>query len=498
MSPQKAPKVGVSNRPGPARPGRVKASRPCIQLTLGLAETLHRFRSHAKIESEPKRATRVASSRASFNSIPSGRFLVQPSTIVPRVERGVHYEHDNEHADLVLTVGSTLHCGRFEVLYELGSGGFGQVVLCRDRQTPAGELRAIKILKSGADYDAWGNAELQNLELINSLRGDDRSQFLVQYYESFREYHHTCIVFEHLKMNLYEVIAGRDHKGLPFNRIREVSRQLLTGLACLANNGVIHADVKPENLMLSETASADWVVKLIDFGTTCRTSDQMFTYIQSRYYRSPEVIVGARYDCGIDAWAAGATIAEMFLGIPLLPGTCEYEQLRLIEQRFGMSLPHRLLEGGSKTEEFYVRDAGGAYRLKRPEQYYSELGRPLEEQPRCYRYDEYRQIMCHRPFTVEDIQSAFVALRSGLTRHSTNTTLASSASALAFHEATVCRMSQEVQADNRAPNPKEIVHFVEAERQQLTDLVQKLMDVDPLSRLTVAEALKHPFIFQQE
>ena len=61
----------------------------------------------------------------------------------------------------------------------------------------------------------------------------------------------------------------------------------------------------------------------------------MYSYIQSRYYRSPEVLVGHNYDEAIDTWSLGCIAAELYLGLPLLPGASEYEQVQRIICMFG-------------------------------------------------------------------------------------------------------------------------------------------------------------------
>ena len=64
-------------------------------------------------------------------------------------------------------------------------------------------------------------------------------------------------------------------------------------------------------------------------------SQQVYTYIQSRFYRSPEVLLGLQYTTAIDMWSFGCIIAELFLGLPLFPGSCEYNQVSRIVDTFG-------------------------------------------------------------------------------------------------------------------------------------------------------------------
>lgn len=70
-------------------------------------------------------------------------------------------------------------------------------------------------------------------------------------------------------------------------------------------------------------------IRLIDLGSSCYEDKQFYTYIQSRYYRAPEVILGIKYTTSIDVWSLGCVLAEMHTGYPLFPGESEEEQLMM-------------------------------------------------------------------------------------------------------------------------------------------------------------------------
>lgn len=95
-------------------------------------------------------------------------------------------------------------------------------------------------------------------------------------------------------------------------------------------------------------------IKLIDFGSACFEGQTAHTYIQSRFYRSPEVLVGLPYDSAIDMWSLGCVAAELFLGLPILPGVHEHDQLcRICEM---ISKPSDwMLEQGSKSSKYFVK-----------------------------------------------------------------------------------------------------------------------------------------------
>jgi serine/threonine protein kinase len=96
-------------------------------------------------------------------------------------------------------------------------------------------------------------------------------------------------------------------------------------------------------------------IKLIDFGSACFEGQTTHTYIQSRFYRSPEVLIGLPYDSAIDMWSLGCVAGELFLGLPILPGVHEHDQLGRISEMISI-LPNWMLDQGSKSSKYFVKD----------------------------------------------------------------------------------------------------------------------------------------------
>lgn len=93
---------------------------------------------------------------------------------------------------------------------------------------------------------------------------------------------------------------------------------------------------------------------MIDFGSACFEDQTVYTYIQSRFYRAPEVLLGVSpYDHFIDMWSLGCIAAELFLGLPLFPGTSEYNQLQRVHDMLG-EVPTEMLERGAKARKYYT------------------------------------------------------------------------------------------------------------------------------------------------
>ncbi|XP_072336659.1 homeodomain-interacting protein kinase 1-like isoform X6 [Scyliorhinus torazame] len=261
----------------------------------------------------------------------------------------------------------------YEVLEFLGRGTFGQVVKCWKRGT--NEIVAIKILKNHPSYARQGQIEVSILNRLSTENADDYN--FVRSYECFQHKNHTCLVFEMLEQNLYDFLKQNKFSPLPLKYIRPILQQVATALMKLKSLGLIHADLKPENIMLVDPTRQPYRVKVIDFGSASHVLKAVCsTYLQSRYYRAPEIILGLRFCEAIDMWSLGCVIAEMFLGWPLYPGASEYDQIRYISQTQGLPAEY-LLSAGTKTTRFFNRDPDSGYplwKLKTPEEHELETG----------------------------------------------------------------------------------------------------------------------------
>ncbi|XP_043119923.1 homeodomain-interacting protein kinase 3 isoform X4 [Puntigrus tetrazona] len=266
----------------------------------------------------------------------------------------------------------------YEVLDFLGRGTFGQVVKCWKRGT--NEVVAVKILKNHPSYARQGQIEVGILARLSSENADEHN--LVRAFECFQHRSHTCLVFEMLEQNLYDFLKQNKFSPLPLKVIRPILQQVATALKKLKAMGLIHADLKPENIMLVDPVRQPYRVKVIDFGSASHVSKAVCsTYLQSRYYRAPEIILGLPFCEAIDMWSLGCVIAELFLGWPLYPGALEFDQIRYISQTQGLPGEH-LLNVGTKTSRFFCRESDSPYaawRLKSTEDHETETGLKSKE-----------------------------------------------------------------------------------------------------------------------
>ena len=167
---------------------------------------------------------------------------------------------------------------------------------------------------------------------------------------------HQCLVFEMLSLNLYELLKNTQFGGVSLNLIRKFAKQVLKSLSFLARPDVdiIHCDLKPENILLRHPKKSG--IKVIDFGSSCRSNKRMYSYIQSRFYRSPEVMLGLPYSTAIDMWSLGCILAEMHTGEPLFSGSDQFDQMQKIVKLLGM-VPDKMLDETNETtrNQFFER-----------------------------------------------------------------------------------------------------------------------------------------------
>ncbi|XP_058124776.1 dual specificity tyrosine-phosphorylation-regulated kinase mbk-2-like isoform X2 [Anopheles coustani] len=258
-------------------------------------------------------------------------------------------DYDNEQ-------GSYIHIAhdhiayRYEVLKIIGKGSFGQVVKAYDHRNF--QHVALKMIRNEQRFHRQAQEEIR---ILKHLRAQDRynSMNIIHMYDSFVFRNHMCITFELLYINLYELIKKNKFKGFSMQLVRKFTHSLLKCLDALYKNKIIHCDMKPENILLKQQGRSG--IKVIDFGSSCFENERVYTYIQSRFYRAPEVILGAKYDMAIDMWSLGCIVAELYTGSALLPGEDEYDQMACIIELLGMP-PLKLLDNARSASRYFAFD----------------------------------------------------------------------------------------------------------------------------------------------
>lgn len=237
-------------------------------------------------------------------------------------------EYDDPKGFYKLYVGDHLDF-RYEITGPLGKGEFGHVCSCFDHKTK--ENVAAKVIKSKKEYQSQALIEINLLEELNMQDPSNKCHIVrLKTYFLFRN--HVVLVFELLGMSLYQHIK-QQKSSIPLDFIQTVAKQMLVALKLMKKHKVIHCDLKPDNILLEDSVSPN--CKIIDFGLGCFSKEKIHTYIQSRYYRAPEILLGISYSVAIDMWSFGCIIAELAMGSPLFPCSSEKALLSKIIQTLG-------------------------------------------------------------------------------------------------------------------------------------------------------------------
>jgi len=235
---------------------------------------------------------------------------------------------------------------RYEILKVIGKGSFGQVLKVYDHKTH--QHVALKMVRNEKRFHRQAQEEIRILEHLRKQDKDNTCN-IIHMFDNFSFRSHTCITFELLSINLYELIKKNKFQGFSLQLVRKFAHSLLQCLDTLYRNKIIHCDMKPENVLLKQQGRSG--IKVIDFGSSCYEHQRVYTYIQSRFYRAPEVILGAKYGMPIDMWSLGCILCELLTGYPLLPGEDEGDQLSCIIELLGMP-PQKLLDQSKRAKNF--------------------------------------------------------------------------------------------------------------------------------------------------
>lgn len=246
---------------------------------------------------------------------------------------------------------------RYTVYGYTGQGVFSNVIRARDLARGNQDV-AVKIIRNNEVMHRTGLKELEMLRRLNDADPDDRFHCL-RLFRHFFHKQHLCLVFEPLSMNLREVLKkyGKD-VGLHIKAVRSYSQQLFFALKLLKRCNILHADIKPDNILVNETKL---VLKLCDFGSASHVADNDITpYLVSRFYRAPEIILGLGYDFSIDMWSVGCTLYELYTGKIMFAGKSNNQMLKFCMDLKG-KFPNRLIRKGIFREQHFDNNCNFLY-----------------------------------------------------------------------------------------------------------------------------------------
>ncbi|XP_074854612.1 cyclin-dependent kinase-like 1 isoform X2 [Carettochelys insculpta] len=221
---------------------------------------------------------------------------------------------------------------KYEKIGKVGEGSYGVVFKCRNRDT--GQVVAIKKFLESEDDPVIKKIALREIRMLKQLKHPN----LVNLLEVFRRKRKLHLVFEYCEHTVLHEL-DKHPRGVPEHLVKSITWQTLQAVNFCHKHNCIHRDVKPENILITKHA----VIKLCDFGFArilTGPSDYYTDYVATRWYRSPELLVGdTQYGPPVDVWAIGCVFAELLSGVPLWPGKSDVDQLYLIRRTLGDLIP---------------------------------------------------------------------------------------------------------------------------------------------------------------
>ena len=323
----------------------------------------------------------------------------------------------------------------YRVIDTLGSGTFSYVFKCVNSRT--NEFVALKVIKNLQLYYQTGISEIMIHQKMAQAPEQPGKAKVMMPLSTFEVDNHVCIVMPLMYRSLFEGISQNQPLMSLLASIQNIMAQLLQALAFIHGIGITHCDLKPDNILFTDEDFSD--IYLIDFGSATTQPSGYLQYLQSRFYRSPEVILGLPFDSQIDIWSAGCVAAELFLDFAIFACENEFDSIHSMVGILG-PIPENLLSKSAHWQRFFDIELGG-FKLK---------GDPVDILLNRHSYHQKYQ------------QVGAIPLAQLIQTH------------------------MPIQNEMEANAIMSFTHFVHC-----------LLNFDPMQRLTAVQALSHPFLLGQ-
>uniref|UniRef100_A0A0N5A579 dual-specificity kinase n=1 Tax=Parastrongyloides trichosuri TaxID=131310 RepID=A0A0N5A579_PARTI len=240
---------------------------------------------------------------------------------------------------------------RFQILRVCGEGSYGQVLKTFDHKRR--KTVAVKVLRRYNDKkNLEDNKELGMLQYLTNQDIKNKN-YIVRFRGAFTFRNHICLILEHLHKNLRDVIRQYYFNGSDIHKLQKVTKDLLSALEYLSNLGVVHGDLKPENIMVTDEEISS--IKLIDFGGAFFVDSPPLSFAQTLRYRCPELILNGSASLPMDIWSLGCIVAELISGNQLFTGIDERDQLNRMIEILDLP-PVKIIESCAKKQRFFVQN----------------------------------------------------------------------------------------------------------------------------------------------
>jgi serine/threonine-protein kinase PRP4 len=241
---------------------------------------------------------------------------------------------------------------RYLVGATCGSGMFSKVLRAKDTQDNNKEV-VVKVIR---DNDFMKRVGIKEVEYLQKLREADPegTYACIQLLNHFKDRDLFCLVFEAQQCNLRELI----HKygsgtGFHLKAVQVYARKVLLALYLLKQLNLIHADLKPDNILVNENKTS---VKLSDFGSVLTYNEAQTmrgATLVSGWYRAPEIILGLTPSYDIDMWSAGCSIYEMVTGKIMFAGGVTNNELLKNQMEVLGEIPRKVVKKAMFRNEYF-------------------------------------------------------------------------------------------------------------------------------------------------
>ena len=265
----------------------------------------------------------------------------------------------------------------YKVIQQIGNGSYG--VVCSATRTEDGKDDIVVAVKQIAmpatcepraphplsDFEIVASRTLREIRILKFLAEQLRSEGVVNM-DNFivvsdilqmrsKDVDTVYTVTQLMPSDLHAVLRN-PQQSLGNDHVQHMMYNLLRALKYLHSAGIIHRDIKPQNVLVNDSSD----VVLCDFGLARGNSDHYMTvYVETRWYRAPELIMGMdHYDERVDIWSLGCVMAEMLLPVgkrdPLWRGLHAKNQLDLIICTIGVPTSAALGNLGTSSARTYL------------------------------------------------------------------------------------------------------------------------------------------------